>query len=124
MAVQRDERFAGIDVLHDLFALGHRQREQTTEEDDLIGLRQVFEAGDVVGLECLLFPFLGIHRHAGVDQAVFVDGKEDGAVEAVMGAEDFREHRHRLFAAVFLVGRDEHDVLPFAGAFAAWVGQP
>ena len=84
----------------------------------------MLQTGNVVGLEFLLFTFLGVDRHAGVNQAVLVDGVEHGTIKAVMGAEDLREHRHRLFAPVFLVGRDEHDVLPLARAIAALVGQP
>ena len=121
---QRDEGFAGVDILHDEFALRHRQGKKAAEEDHLIGLGQVLEARNMVRLEFLLFTFFGIDRHAGVDQTIFVDGVEHGTIKAVMGTEDLREHRHRLFAPVFLVGGDEYDVLPLAGAFTAFVGQP
>ena len=41
-----------------------------------------------------------------------------GAVIAVMLAQDPGEHRHRLFAAVFLIRRDEYDVPAFARSLA------
>jgi hypothetical protein len=84
----------------------------------------MLESRDVVRLKFLLFTFLGVDRHARVDQAILVDGVEHGTIKAVMGAEDFGEHRHTLLAAVFLVRGDEYDMLPLAGAFAALVGEP
>jgi hypothetical protein len=84
----------------------------------------MLEASDVVRLEFLLFTFLGVDGHGRVDEALVVEGVEDGAVEAVMGAEDLRQHGHGLLAPVFLVGGDEDDVLTFAWAFAAGISQP
>ena len=54
----------------------------------------------------------------GIDHAVIV-GEEDGAPEAVLLREDAGKHGHRLLGPVFLVAREEDDVLagsrPLAG---------
>jgi hypothetical protein len=84
----------------------------------------VFEAGDVMLFELRLFSLLRINRHGGIDLALVIHAEEHGAVKAVMRAQNLRHHGHRLLAAVFLVRADEHDVLAFARAVAAGVGEP
>ncbi len=94
------------------------------EEDDEVGFREFFDAGDVVRLEGVFLPLRWVGGHGRIDEAFLVDGEEDGGVEAVMRGQDFREHRYGLLAAVFLIGGDEDDVFSFSRAFAAGVGEP
>ena len=121
---KRDDGSAGVDILHDVLQLGLRQREQTGEEDDEIGGRQVFQTGDVVLFEFGLFPLLGIHRQGRIHLAALVHAEEHGAVEPMMHAENLRHHGHRLLAAILLVGGNQDDVFAFTRAFAAGIGQP
>ena len=50
--------------------------------------------------------------------------EEHGAFEAVVLGEHLRQHGQRLFAAVFLIGGDEEEVLPLAGAVTPRIGDP
>ena len=84
----------------------------------------MFKAGNIVWLEFVLLPFFRVDRHGRIDFALFVDPEQHGAIKAVMLAQDSRHHGHGLFAAVFLIGGDENDVLAFAGALSAGIDQP
>ena len=42
----------------------------------------------------------------------------------MMRAQNLRQHRHGLFAAVFLLSGDENDVFAFAGAVTTGISQP
>ena len=84
----------------------------------------MFKAGNIVCLEFVLLPLFRVDRHSRIDFALFVDPKQHGAVKAVMLAQDFRHHRHGLFAAVFLIGGDENDVLAFAWTVPTGIDQP
>jgi hypothetical protein len=58
-----------------------------------------------------------LSRHHGFDCTVLFSVNEKGEVEAMMSGKDFREHRHGLFTAIFLVCRNEDNVPAFSGAF-------
>lgn len=60
-----------------------------------------------------LLPLFRIHRQCRVDEAVLINAEQYQAVEAVPLGQNLRHHRHRLLAALFLVGDDQHD--SFAG---------
>ena len=119
---QGDDGLAGIHILHDEFALGHGEREQSGKEDDEVGGSKLLKSGDVVFFERL--SLFGIHRHRRVHLALFIHAKKHRAIKAVMRAENLRHHRHGLLAAIFLIRRDEHDALPLPRPLAAGIRQP
>ena len=84
----------------------------------------MLKAGNIVCLEFVLFALFRVDRHGRIDFALFVDPEQHGTVKAVMLAQDSRHHGHGLFAAVFLIGGDENDVLAFARTLPAWIDQP
>ena len=79
----------------------------------------MLKARDVVGLEVRFLALLGVNRHGWVNFTLIIDSEEHATVEAMMGAQDLGHHRHRLFAAVFLIGGDQHNVFAFARAIVA-----
>ena len=89
------------------------------EEDDEVSFGEVFGAWDAMWFKGSLFTLLRVDGHGGVDLTLIVHGEEHGTIKAVVFAEDFRQHGHGLFAAVFLVGCDDDDVFAFAWAVSA-----
>ncbi len=90
----------------DEVALFFWQCQKAVKEDDEIGRCEVLQAGDVVNLEICLFSFLRIDRHGGIDFSLIIDSEKDGAIKAVMFAENSGHHGHGLLTAVFLIGRN------------------
>ena len=84
----------------------------------------MFKARYIMWLEFVLLPLFRVDRHRRVNFALFVDPEQHGTVKAVMLAQNSSHHWHGLFAAVFLIGGDEHDVLAFAGTVTARIDQP
>ena len=60
-------------------------------------------------------------RQRWVDKTIFVHGKQNGTIESMMCGKNLCQHRHRLFAAVFLLSRDQHHVLSFSRQIAVAV---
>ena len=115
-----DERLARIEVVDDEAQLFARQRDEAVEEHEQIGGCQVLDARDVVpGIADLWTRLL-----RRIDEAVGVLREQDRAVEAVARGQEPREHRHGFFAAILLVGRDQHDVLATTWTRTAFVGEP
>jgi len=116
-----DDRLSRIEIVDDVLDLFVRQRDHPAEQNQQIGLAEVFQARDVVS-HVLVFPMC---LHRGVGLAFVVHRKKNGAVKAVPFGKYRGQHRHRLLATVFLIGSDQDDVLAVAGAIGCTlVGQP
>ena len=123
-SAQTDDGLSGVEVVGDMRLLLCGQGEQPQEENGQVRFLQMLQAGNAVMLECTLLALLRIHWHGRIHQPLVVDTEQYRAVETVMLRQDSSHHRHRLLTAVFLVGADQHDVLPFAWTRLASVGQP
>ncbi|MCX6856996.1 MAG: hypothetical protein NTV80_19055 [Verrucomicrobia bacterium] len=77
----------------------------------------MFEAWNVMLHELALLSLFRINRHRGINLSLLIHTKEHRAIKAVVCAQDLGHHRHRLLAAVFLIGGDEHHMLSFARTF-------
>ena len=119
-----DDGLARVEVADDELLLLHREGEEASDNDERVCFGEMFEPGDVVRFEFGLFSFFGIDRHGGVDFAIFIHPEENGRIEAMVFAENLCHHGQRLLTAVFLVCRDEYDVLSSSGAFFAGIGKP
>ena len=84
----------------------------------------MLQAGDVVWLEFGFLPFLWINRKGGVHLALRIHAEEHGAIEAMLPAQNLRQHRHGLLAAILLVGGNEHDVSALARAITTGIDEP
>ena len=62
-SAQCNDRFAGINVLHDQFAFIHWQCEQPGEKDDKVSRGKVFEPWNVMRFELALLSLFRINRH-------------------------------------------------------------
>ena len=58
----------------------------------------------------------------GINLALVVQRKENRALEAVALAEDLGEHGQAFLTAIFLIAREQDDVLALSGAFLAFIG--
>ena len=107
-----DHRFARFEVVVDLLHLLVGQVAKPCGDHQQIGRSQGLEAGDVGG---------GV----GTDLTRRrIDGVDHAAVEAVVFGENLRQLREALFAAVFLIATDEHDMLRVAGPLLPFERQP
>ena len=102
-----DDGPAGVGVINDEFHLVIGELAKAGEKDHEVGFLEGFETGDVIDS-------LGVNL-----SGFLVDGKKDGAFEAVVDGENLGELRHGIFRAIFLIAGDEDDVLSFAGAIFA-----
>ena len=99
---QRDDRFAGVDVIHEMFHLLIRQLAEAQAHHAQISGIQRFQAGDVGQCQ-------RINRAVGR-----VDGEQHGAFESVPRRKNLRQHRQRFFGAILLVPGEKDDVLALA----------
>ena len=84
----------------------------------------MLQAGDVVWLELGFLPFLWINRKGGVHLALRIHAEEHGAIKAMLLAQNLRQHRHGLLAAILLVGGNEHDVPALTRAITTGIREP
>ena len=104
---EADDGFAGLHEVGDVLRLCVRQDAPAGEENHHVGGLQGLQSGNIV-------------TNAGIDDAGGgVDGEEDGAFEAMLAGEDFRELGQGLCGVVFLIAGHEDDVFAEPGARAA-----
>jgi len=97
-----DDRLAGIEVFCKPRELVVGQLPEASADDQQVRGVQRPGAGDVV-------------LEVRVDvAAVRIDRKEHRRLEAMLLAEDLRQHRHRLLGAIQLIACDENDRFAFA----------
>ena len=69
---KRDERFARVNIVYNLFQFGLWQRQQASEEDHQVRRSKMFQARNVVVFKRSLFSFLGINRQCWIDVAFVI----------------------------------------------------
>ena len=95
---QADDRLARLDVIDNVLHLFVGQLAKAGEDHQQVGRVEGFQSGDVL--------------RAGIDQpGLGIDGEEHGTLAAVACGEDLGQLRDQFFAAVLIVGGDEHNVL-------------
>ena len=100
---QSDDRFSRVHEFGEMNRLSLGRIAEAGSDDHEVGVLQLDQAEQsllVVGVDVV---------------SLRVPGKDDHAIESVMLAEDFAEHRHDLFGSIFLVARHQDDLLSFAG---------
>jgi hypothetical protein len=115
-----NQRLARVEICLKVPQLLVRQRQQPAEQDQQIGLFQVFQPRNVVR-HLLVFPPDLLGR---IDVVVGIEAEEHRAMKAVVLRQQPGQHRHHVLAAVFLVGGDQDNMPAFARARLRRVGQP
>ena len=115
-----DDRLARVEVVVDVLQLFGRKRQQAAEQDQQIALFQMFKSGNVVN-DSLIFPANLLSR---IDFVVLIQAEQHRAMKPMMTSQQPGQHRHRMFTAVFLIGRNQHNMLASPRTFLSRIGQP
>ena len=107
-----NDRFAAVGELDDSGHLLVGQFSEPKEQDHQVGGVEGLEAGDVR----LVIWF--------DDASLWVDGKQDCALEPVMYRKDLGKHRHAFFGSIFVIAGDKYDVFSSTRTLATRVDDP
>ena len=98
------------------------QLQESRQQHKTVRFGQVLKPRDTVMLAFILSFKRSWQRW--INFAVFIDPKKNRTIKAMMFGQYLGQHRHRLLAAILLLGGDQDNSLPFSWPLATRNVQP